>query len=187
MPAGFRARRILFATVTEYVATGKPVSSRKLARRYDLKLSPASIRNVLGDLEEEGFLVQPHTSAGRVPTDMGFRAFVDALVQVGDVAVADQQAIMARLSTLRPAKDDVALEASRILSSLTGAASVLASALLPASALPLLLLLATAPPGLSIACASGLSLSSNSLRHLASILWRDEMKCNRINRSNGGA
>ena len=64
-----RARKILFAAVTELIATGDPVGSRTLARKYGLDLSAASIRNVLADLEEAGYLHQPHTSAGRIPTD----------------------------------------------------------------------------------------------------------------------
>jgi heat-inducible transcriptional repressor len=121
---GFRSRRILYAAVTEYIATGEPVGSRKLARRYGLDVSPATIRNELADLEEAGFLVQPHTSAGRVPTDKGFRAFVDALVRVREVQPSDQSALMARLSRLTPGVDDLPREAGRVLSRLTGAAAV---------------------------------------------------------------
>lgn len=121
----FRARRILYAVVTEYIATGEPVGSRKLSRRYGLNLSPASIRNVLADLEEAGFLHQPHTSAGRVPTDSGFRVFVDALVQMREVTAEDRAAILTRMSQLKPGEDDVMRETGRLLSALTGAAAVL--------------------------------------------------------------
>ncbi|MET0344154.1 MAG: heat-inducible transcriptional repressor HrcA [Polyangiales bacterium] len=121
---GFRSRRILYAAVTEYIATGEPVGSRKLARRYGLDVSPATIRNELADLEDAGFLSQPHTSAGRVPTDKGFRAFVDALVRVREVQPTDRSALFARLSQLRPGVDDLPREAGRLLSALTGAASV---------------------------------------------------------------
>ncbi len=69
-----RSRQILFAVVTEYITSGKPVSSTTIARRYGVALSPATIRNVLADLVDAGFVHQPHTSAGRVPTDVGFRA-----------------------------------------------------------------------------------------------------------------
>src|SRR3954452_18267787 len=120
----FRSRRILYAAVTEYIATGEPVGSRKLARRYGLDISPATIRNELADLEESGFLAQPHTSAGRVPTDKGFRAFVDALVRVREVQPQDKAAVLSKLSSLNPGLDDVAREAGRVLSVLTGAAAV---------------------------------------------------------------
>ena len=121
----FRSRRILYAAVTEYIATGEPVGSRKLARRYGLDVSPATIRNELADLEELGFLTQPHTSAGRVPTDKGFRAFVDALGRVREAEASDRSMMFTRLSQLRPGIDDLPREAGRLLSRLTGSASVL--------------------------------------------------------------
>lgn len=122
----FRARRILYAVVAEYVATGEPVGSRRLAKRYGLNLSPASIRNVLADLEDAGLLSQPHTSAGRVPTERGFRTFVDALVQMREVTGEDRAAILHRLEELRPERDDVLREVGRVLSSLTGVAAIVA-------------------------------------------------------------
>jgi heat-inducible transcriptional repressor len=120
-----RSRRILYAVLAEYISTGEPVGSRKLARRYGINLSPASIRNVLSDLEEGGYLAQPHTSAGRVPTDVGFRVFVDALVQMREVTAHDREAVLARMQQLDPGRDDVMREAGRLLSTLTGAAAVL--------------------------------------------------------------
>jgi heat-inducible transcriptional repressor len=120
----YRSRRILYAAVTEYITTGEPVGSRKLARRYGLDVSPATIRNELADLEDQGYLVQPHTSAGRVPTDKGFRAFVDALVRMRDVQPEDKAALLARMSQLRPGVDDVPREVGRLLSSLTGSAAL---------------------------------------------------------------
>jgi len=119
----FRARRILYAAITEYISTGEPVGSRKLAKRYSINLSPATIRNVLADLEDAGFLTQPHTSAGRVPTDRGFRVFVDALVQMREVSQEDRNAVLARLRNLEPGSD-LLKEAGEMLSALTGAAAV---------------------------------------------------------------
>ncbi|MFT3925699.1 MAG: heat-inducible transcriptional repressor HrcA [Myxococcales bacterium] len=121
---GFRSRRILYAVVTEYIATGEPVGSRKLARRYGLDVSPATIRNELADLEESGYLAQPHTSAGRIPTDRGFRCFVDALVRVREVQPGDRNMLFERLSRLTPGVDDLPRETGRLLSHLTGAAAV---------------------------------------------------------------
>jgi heat-inducible transcriptional repressor len=121
---GFRARRILYAVVTEFISSGEPVGSRKLSRRYGLEVSPATIRNELADLEEAGYLAQPHTSAGRVPTDKGFRAFVEALVRVREVDEKDRIAIFAKLAHLTPGVDDIPREAVKILSSLTGGAAV---------------------------------------------------------------
>ena len=119
----YRSRKILYATVTEYIATGEPVGSRRLAKRYGLNLSPATIRNVLADLEDMGYLRQPHTSAGRVPTDQGFRVFVDALVQMRDVSSQDRAAILEHLRDLEPGPE-LLKEATDVLSALTGAAAV---------------------------------------------------------------
>lgn len=90
-----RARQVLLALIAEYVETGEPVGSRALARRHIRGLSPATIRNVMADLEEMGYLAQPHTSAGRVPTDKAYRFYVDALGQLvwtGRAAPAEPEA-----------------------------------------------------------------------------------------------
>ncbi|MBD3308660.1 heat-inducible transcription repressor HrcA [candidate division KSB3 bacterium] len=76
-----RQSKILIAVVCNYITTAEPVGSRTIARKYDFDLSPATIRNIMADLEEMGFLAQPHTSAGRIPTDKGFRFYVDQLEQ----------------------------------------------------------------------------------------------------------
>lgn len=120
----FRARKILYAVITEYVASGEPVGSRTLAKRYGLNLSPATIRNVLADLTEAGYLTQPHTSAGRTPTERGFRVFVDALIQVRQVTADDREAILERMRELRPGVDDLVREAGRLLATIAGAAAV---------------------------------------------------------------
>jgi heat-inducible transcriptional repressor len=120
----YRARRILYAVVSEYIATGEPVGSRKLSKRYGINLSAATIRNELADLEETGCLISPHHSAGRVPTETGFRVFIDALIQMREVSTEDRSAIVERMRLLRPGVDDVLREAGRLLSSLTGAAAL---------------------------------------------------------------
>lgn len=122
-----RCRKILYAIVTEYVSTGEPVGSRTLARCYGMNLSPATIRNVLADLEESGYLQQPHTSAGRVPTDLGFRVFIDAWVQAQDLTGQDKSAVLSRMQSLDPGRDDVLREAGQLLSALTEAAVVVAT------------------------------------------------------------
>ena len=81
-----RNRQVLLAVIAEYVETGEPVGSRAVARRHIQGLSPATIRNAMADLEEVGYLVQPHTSAGRVPTDAAYRFYVDHLQRVPWVA-----------------------------------------------------------------------------------------------------
>jgi heat-inducible transcriptional repressor len=121
----YRARKILYALVSEYIATGEPVGSRTLSKRYGLNLSAATIRNELADLEDAGCISQPHTSAGRIPTELGFRVFIDALAQMREVSERDKAAVLTRMGQLRPGVDDVVREAARMLASLTGTAAVL--------------------------------------------------------------
>ena len=75
-----RNREILRAVIRNYIETGEPVGSRTIAKLYQEGLSPATIRNIMADLEEAGYLAPPHTSAGRVPTDRGYRYYVDSLL-----------------------------------------------------------------------------------------------------------
>ena len=80
-----RSREIFRQIVESYLATGEPVGSRNLSRLITVPLSPASVRNVMSDLEQLGLIYAPHTSAGRLPTELGLRFFVDALMEVGDL------------------------------------------------------------------------------------------------------
>ncbi|MCZ2824567.1 MULTISPECIES: heat-inducible transcriptional repressor HrcA [unclassified Modestobacter] len=88
-----RRLRVLRAIVQDYVSTNDPVGSKALAARYDLGVSPATIRNDMAVLEEEGYITQPHTSAGRVPTDKGYRFFVDRLSAIKPLSAAERKAI----------------------------------------------------------------------------------------------
>jgi heat-inducible transcriptional repressor len=92
-----RAQLLLKTLVERYIIDGQPVGSRTLSRDSSLELSPATIRNVMADLEELGFLRAPHTSAGRVPTDQGFRFFVDSLLQVKPLESAEVDSLRRRL------------------------------------------------------------------------------------------
>lgn len=117
-----RARRVLYHAVMEYVATGEPVGSRTLAKRCGLVLSAASIRNVLSDLEEFGYLLQPHTSAGRIPTDKAFRLFIDALMEMRELSTEDTARLRNGFDALEPGKNALR-EAGRLLSELSGTAA----------------------------------------------------------------
>ncbi|MCZ7686663.1 MAG: hypothetical protein M5U28_51100 [Sandaracinaceae bacterium] len=101
------------------------MGSRRLAKRYGLNLSPATIRNVTADLTEAGYLAQPHTSAGRIPTERGFRVFVDALIQMREITAEDRDAVLERMRDLRPGVDDLVREAGRLLAVMSGAAAVI--------------------------------------------------------------
>ena len=88
-----RRLEILRAIVDEYVATQEPVGSKAIADRHGLGISPATIRNEMAVLEEEGLIAQPHTSAGRIPTDAGYRLFVDRIETVKPLSGAERRAI----------------------------------------------------------------------------------------------
>lgn len=122
-PLSKRARSVLYAVVTEFIASGEPVGSRLLSKKYGFSLSPATIRNVLADLEDEGYLAQPHTSAGRIPTELAFRLFVDALMQVQKLPEGDAGRISEWLSELKP-DADIPRETGKLLSDLSGAPAV---------------------------------------------------------------
>ena len=91
-----RRLAVLRAIVEDYVATHEPVGSRSLVERHSLGVSPATIRNDMAALEDEGLIAQPHTSAGRVPTDQGYRVFVDRLSAVKPMSAAERRAIGGR-------------------------------------------------------------------------------------------
>src|SRR3954466_10805164 len=93
-----RSREIFRQIVESYLATGEPVGSRNLSRILPMTLSPASVRNVMSDLEQLGLVYAPHTSAGRLPTEIGLRFFVDALMQIGDLTENDRKAIEAQVA-----------------------------------------------------------------------------------------
>lgn len=118
-----RAQRILHAVVTEYLQGGDAVGSRTVTRRHDLGLSPATVRNVMADLEEMGLLEQRHTSAGRVPTPTGLRLFIDSLLKVRGLSPKEKDDIRDRI--VAPSPDEVVQRASRLLSDLTHHAAVI--------------------------------------------------------------
>jgi heat-inducible transcriptional repressor len=125
-----RSREIFRRVVESYLATGEPVGSRNLSRIIPMTLSPASVRNVMSDLEHLGLVYAPHTSAGRLPTELGLRFFVDALMQIGDLTENDRRAIEAQVAAAGQAKsvETVLSEASHLLSGLTRTAGVVLTA-----------------------------------------------------------
>ena len=113
-----RKLEVLRAIVADFIATNEPVGSKALADRHDLGVSPATIRNDMAVLEEEGLIAQPHTSAGRVPTDAGYRLFVDRLTDLKPLSAAERRAIQAFLDDAVDL-DDVLHRAVRTLAQLT--------------------------------------------------------------------
>ncbi len=117
-----RAHILLKALVERYIEEGQPVGSRTLAKHAGLNLSPASIRNIMADLEEGGFIASPHTSAGRIPTPKGYRLFVDTLLTVKPLDHSSLSQMEAKLAPDNPQR--LMASASRLLSELTQFAGV---------------------------------------------------------------
>ena len=113
-----RKIEVLRAIVEDFIATNEPVGSKALADRHSLVVSPATIRNDMAALEEEGLIAQPHTSAGRVPTDAGYRIFVDRLTELKPLSMAEKRAIQVFLDGAADL-DDVLYRAVRTLAQLT--------------------------------------------------------------------
>src|SRR5436309_15356841 len=123
-----RSRDIFRQIVESYLATGEPVGSRNISRLIAVPLSPASVRNVMSDLEQLGLIYAPHTSAGRLPTELGLRFFVDALMEIGDLAEDDRRAMEAKIAASGKSLEAVLNEASGMLSGLTHSAGVVLTA-----------------------------------------------------------
>ncbi len=121
-----RSREIFRLIVDSYLAHGEAVGSRHVARLLPAPLSPASVRNVMQDLEEIGLIYAPHTSAGRLPTELGLRFFVDALLELGDVSQEERERIEAQVKAASQAQTLEGLlgDAMMMLSGLTGSAGV---------------------------------------------------------------
>jgi heat-inducible transcriptional repressor len=130
-----RARQVLRILVQKYIRDGQPVGSRILARESELDLSPASIRNVMADLEDLGFIASPHTSAGRVPTDKGYRFFVDMLLKLQPPHAAEVRRIEEVLRRYDSDPQGLVTEASNLLSAVTRLAGVVTVPKQPQAAL----------------------------------------------------
>jgi heat-inducible transcriptional repressor len=124
-----RSREIFRLIVESYLATGEPVGSRNLSRLLSTSLSPASVRNVMQDLEESGLIFAPHTSAGRLPTEVGLRFFVDAILEIGDLDSDERARIDAQVKAASSGQtlESLLTEASTLLSGLSRGAGVVLS------------------------------------------------------------
>lgn len=123
-----RPREVFRHLVETFLASGEPVGSRTLSQRLPLSLSPASIRNVMSDLEAMGLLYAPHTSAGRVPTEKGLRLFVDGLLEVGELADEERSAIERRMAGTGKSLEDVMGQAAQRLAGLSRCAGLMVTA-----------------------------------------------------------
>ena len=121
-----RKRKILNAIILNYQKTGEPVGSRTISKDAELKLSPATIRNEMADLEEMGLIVQPHTSAGRIPTDKGYRLYVNSLMQKEQLAVRELEAERSELMLKRVDRiEELLIQMAKILAANTNYATMI--------------------------------------------------------------
>lgn len=114
-----RKQRVLLATILDYIATADPVGSRTIARKYNLGVSPATVRNEMSDLEEMGYLEQPHTSAGRIPSQLGYRYYVDFLMKKEPIEGEIRDIIYQTLLNRIRETDELISLTSKLLSQLT--------------------------------------------------------------------
>ena len=119
-----RSREIFSRVVESYLNSGEPVGSRTLSRQLTAPLSAASIRNVMSDLEHAGLLYSPHTSAGRMPTDLGLRMFVDGILEVGNLNSDERHAIEGQIKSQSGSFEDVLTQATQMLSGLSHCAGL---------------------------------------------------------------
>jgi heat-inducible transcriptional repressor len=119
-----RSRAVFREIVDEFVRSGEPIGSRTLSRRLATPISPATIRNVMSDLEEMGLLYAPHPSAGRLPTDAGLRLFVDGLLEIGELTETERQSIESQCAAAGMTLNDALSEATSAISGLAGCAGM---------------------------------------------------------------
>jgi heat-inducible transcriptional repressor len=122
-----RKMRLLQAIIDDYIATAVPVGSRTVSKKYMSEYSAATIRNEMSDLEEMGFLEQPHTSAGRIPSDLAYRVYVDRMLNVGELSRAETEAIRRYFDSRMEEMEQVVKGAARVLSDLTDYTSLVLS------------------------------------------------------------
>lgn len=122
-----RSERILAAIVGEYIATGEPVGSRTVSKKNEIGLSSASVRNIMTDLTEAGYIIQPHVSAGRVPTDRGYRFYVDSMVQTRVLPPDEHATITALMKAAGLDVRDLLRQSSAVLAGLSRQAGVVAA------------------------------------------------------------
>ncbi|MDQ3675114.1 MAG: heat-inducible transcription repressor HrcA, partial [Gemmatimonadota bacterium] len=114
-----RERRVLEAVIQTYVETAQPAGSRSLAQKFGLGVSAATIRNTMSDLEEKGYLYHPHASAGRVPTDVAYRVYVDSLIPVRPPGVTEARRLTAQITTGGSAVEAILRRAAQSLGVIT--------------------------------------------------------------------
>ena len=163
-PLPRRQQEVLQATVRHYVDTTEPVGSQTLVRRFGLQASPATVRSAMGALEQRGLLTQPHTSAGRIPSPLGYRHYVNCLLPAPGAAATQLQRELMGLSLQWAALDDLLLQLARRLADLTGLLSLITRPQLPSTGLQALRLVPSGERLLVFLVESPAATSSLNLR-----------------------
>ena len=182
-----RKMSVLRAIVEDYVSTREPVGSKALAERHALGVSPATIRNDMAMLEDEGYITHPHTSAGRIPTDTGYRLFVDRLATVKPLSAAERRAINTFLEGALDL-DDIVLRTVRLLAQITGQVAVVQYPSLTRSQVRHVEIVALGPRRLMVVVISTTGRVEQRILEVASDLDEDTIADlrNRINESVDG-
>ena len=174
MNAEERRFEVLRAIVADYVATQEPVGSKTIVDRHQLGVSSATVRNDMATLEEEGYIIQPHTSAGRIPTDKGYRLFVDRLSQVKPLSTAERRAIY-RFMQGAVDLDDVLRRSVRLLAQLTRQVAVVQYPTLTRSAVRHLEVLAITPARLMLVLITDTGRVDQRMVDLGDVLGDDDV------------
>ncbi|HQJ47307.1 MAG TPA: heat-inducible transcriptional repressor HrcA, partial [Ignavibacteriaceae bacterium] len=114
-----REKLILRSIVQQFILTAAPVGSRNITRKFDVGVSPATVRNIMSELEDSGFINHPHTSAGRIPTDKGYRYYVDSLMEISALNSTEKSIIEKGLDSKLLEKEQILKVASKLLSNIT--------------------------------------------------------------------
>ena len=169
-----RKLAVLRAIVTDFVSSSEPVGSKALAERHGLGVSPATVRNDMAALEDEGFITHPHTSAGRIPTDKGYRLFVDRLSQVKPLSVAERRALQSFLEGAVDL-DDVVRRTVRLLAQLTHHVAVVQYPSLSRSAVRHLEIVHLAPSRLLLVLITDTGRVEQRVLEMLSVLTDDDV------------
>lgn len=119
-----REKRILYFTIHNFIQNHEPVGSRTISKAFDYDMSPATIRNICSDLEEWGFLDQPHTSAGRKPSDLGYRYYINELIHIQELANRHRERIVREFNEKMATLDDILQKTGRLLSDVSGQTAI---------------------------------------------------------------
>ncbi|OGH55611.1 MAG: hypothetical protein A3G34_00885 [Candidatus Lindowbacteria bacterium RIFCSPLOWO2_12_FULL_62_27] len=119
-----REKRILYFTIHNYIRANEPIGSRTISKAFDFDMSPATVRNICSDLEEWGYLGQPHTSAGRQPTDKGYRYYINELLKIQEIAARQRERIVREYNEKLASLDDILQKTARLMADVSGHTAV---------------------------------------------------------------